>query len=412
MPEFFHVLPPRQALQILLDRLCPLGEAEQTPTVQALGRVTAAAIMAREDLPAFPRSTVDGYSLRAADTFGATEGLPAYFAVRGEVPMGQAAQISVSHDEAALAHTGGVLAHGADAVVMLEHTHQANATTLEVARPVAPGENVVQPGEDVRTGEEVLPAGHCLRAQDLGGLMALGITEVSVARRPRVAILSLGDEIVPPEVQPGPGQVRDINSYTLAAQVQQAGGIPLLLGIAADNFDQQLQAARQGLAQADMLIISAGSSVSVRDVTAQVIENLGAPGVLVHGLALRPGKPAIVGLAGGKPVLGLPGNPVSAMIVFSLLARPLIYHLCGCRCPPEPPSVLARLSQNIPSAAGREDYAPVLLKRDNGRQIAHPVFGKSSLIFTLMRADGLVMVPLDRGGLYSGEEVTVQLFQP
>lgn len=416
MPEFFNVLPPTQALQVLLDRLAvgahglaPLV-SEPVPTADALGRVTAEAIHSPEALPAFARSTVDGFSLRAADTFGASEGLPAYFTMVGEVPMGQAASVSVEVGEAAIAYTGGMLAGNADAVVMVENTQRVDATTIEIVRPVAPGENVVQVGEDVKIGEIVLPAGHLLRPQDLGGLTALGITQIPVAQRPRVAILSLGDELVAPDTQPAPGQIRDINSYTIAALVRQAGGVPVLLGIVADDYSLQLAAARQGLELADVLIFSAGSSVSVRDLTADIIRSLGEPGVLVHGLSLRPGKPAIVGLVDRKPVFGLPGNPVSAMVVFDLLVRPTLYHLCGCTSPPVPATTTARLSRNIASASGREDYVPVRLLAENGHRIAEPVFGKSNLIYTLIRADGLVQVPLDRGGLYTGEEVTVRLF--
>ena len=412
MPEFFNVLPPEQAKQVLLQQLPArlAAEGHKVPTADALGEITAEDINAPEDLPSFPRSTMDGYSVRAPDTFGATEGLPAYLTVVGEVAMGQASQVSLTVGEAAITHTGGMLARGADAVVMMEQTQEVDSGTIEVVRPVAPGENVVQVGEDVKRGELVLPAGHLLRPQDLGGLTALGITEIQVARSPRVAILSMGDEVVSPSTSPAAGQIRDVNTYTVAGLVQQAGGTPLPLGIVGDIYDQQLAAARSGLEQADVLVLSAGSSVSVRDLTAQVINDLGKPGVLVHGLSLRPGKPAIVGLVEGKPAFGLPGNPVSAMIVFELLVRPTLYHLRGCAQPPQPETTTARLTQNIPSATGREDYVPVRLNGTDGELLAEPVFGKSNLIYTLIRADGLVRVPPDESGLYAGENVPVRLF--
>ena len=389
----------------------PSLACEDVPAQDALGRITAADLVSRQDLPTFPRSTVDGYSLRAADSFGATEGLPACFSVVGEVPMGRAAGVSLSQGEAAVAYTGGMLAHNADAVVMVENTQQVDADTIEVVRAVAPGENLVQPGEDIRTGEIILPRGHVLRPQDLGGLTALGITRVKVTRRPRVAILSMGDEVVPPDVAPAPGQIRDVNSYTVAAQVNRAGGEPISLGIVGDEYDEQLSAARKGLERADALIISAGSSVSVRDMTADIINALGKPGVLVHGLSIRPGKPAILGLVDGKPAFGLPGNPVSAMIVFDLVVRPTLYRLADCVRPPEPSTAWAALTLDIASAPGREDYVPVrLCGNGNGELKAEPVFGKSNLIFTLIRADGLVQVPLDKAGLYAGETVPVRLF--
>ncbi|MFQ6029049.1 MAG: molybdopterin molybdotransferase MoeA, partial [Dehalococcoidia bacterium] len=356
MPEFFNVLPPEQALAVLLERLpTPSIKRETVAVTEALARITAEAICSPEDLPSFARSAMDGFSLRAADTFGASEGLPAYFTLVGEVPMGQGGSVSVGLGEAAVAYTGGMLAGGADAVVMVENTQPVDDRTIEVVRPVAPGENVVQVGEDLRRGEVILPAGQWLRPQDLGGLTALGITRVKVARKPRIAILSMGDEVVAPESPPGPGQIRDINSYSVAAQVRQCGGEPILLGVVPDDFEQQLSVARQGLEGADALVFSAGSSVSVRDLTADIINQLGTPGVLVHGLSIRPGKPAIVGLVGDKPVFGLPGNPVSAMIVFDLLVRPILYHLAGCYAPPEPATTTAKLSQNIASVPGRED---------------------------------------------------------
>lgn len=411
MPEFFHILAPDVALQTLLKRLLPRPGTESVPTPRALGRVTAEALLAVEQLPAFPRSTMDGYAVRARDTFGASESLPAYLEVIGEVRMGQAPDLTVATGQAAVTHTGGMLAPGADAVVMVENTQQIDRTSIEVLRPVAPGENVIQVGEDVQRGEVIVAAGRLLRPQDIGGLLALGITEVPVRRRPRVAIVSTGDEIVAPERAPAPGQIRDINTYTIAALVEQAGGVPMPLGVVPDDYEAQRRAAVEGLAQADMLIFSAGSSVSSRDMTVQVLGSLGSPGVLVHGIAHRPGKPTIIALIGDKPAFGLPGNPVSAMIVFRLLVRPTLYALTGCTQVPQPQAVRARLTKNIPSVTGREDHVQVRLWHEAGELCAEPVFGKSNLIYTLIRADGVVVVPLDQGGLYAGSEVFVQLYE-
>lgn len=410
MPEFFNVLAPEAALEALRQRLQFRTEAEAVATFEALGRVTAEDIRSPEDLPAFPRSTMDGYSVRSQDTFGASEGLPAYLEVVGEAPMGKAPQVRLSTGQAAMAYTGGMLAQGADAVVMVERTQQLDDTTIEALRPVAPGENVVQVGEDVRRGDLVLPGGHVVRPQDIGGLLALGITSVRISRRPRVSIVSTGDELVMPHNQPGPGQIRDINTYTISALVAQAGGVPVPVGLVKDDYEAQRDAAIRGLDQGDMLVFSAGSSVSSRDMTAAVIDSLGGPGVFVHGISIKPGKPTIVGLVDGKPAVGLPGNPVSAMLVFNLLVRPTIYLLSGCVNPPESPSLKAALLRDIPSEAGREDYVQVRLVRENGHVCAEPVFGKSNLIYTLIRADGVVKVPLDRGGLYAGEEVVVRLY--
>ena len=411
MPEFFNVLPPGEALALLLGLLPerPAAGVCVVDTAQALRRVAAAEVQASESLPAFPRSTMDGYSVRAADTYGASDGLPAWLTLVGEVPMGQKPDFALGVGEAAAAYTGGMLAGNADAVVMVEHTQAIDEQTLEVMRPVAPGENVAQPGEDVSVGETVLTAGQVIRPQDIGALLALGIEKIKVAQRPRVGILSMGDEVVPPSAIPGPGQVRDINTYTVAGQVTAAGGVAAPLGLVGDDYEEQLVAARQGLAESDMLVLSAGSSVSARDRTVDIVAELGEPGPLVHGLALRPGKPAIVGLCDGKPVIGLPGNPVSAMVVSSLLVRPTVYRLMGCAGPPPPAERPAILAQDIPSASGREDYVPVRLAGGaNGTPKAHPVWGKSGFIFTLVKADGLVRVPSDAGGVYAGETVLVR----
>jgi molybdopterin molybdotransferase len=410
MPEMFKVLPAAQALETLLDRL-PAGiRTESVLTSEALGRVLAERLVAQSPLPAFARSTMDGYAVRSADTFGATESLPAYLSIAGEVPMARAPEKAVGPAEAMVIHTGGMIPDGADAVVMVEQTQKLNDSSIEVLRAVAPGENLIGVGEDVHEGEVLFEAGHILRPQDLGGLMALGITRVSVAARPSVAILSTGDEVIPPEKTPGPGQIRDVNTYTVAGIVAQAGGSPLPRGIVGDDYESLLSAAHAGLESADVLVISAGSSVSTRDLTLDVVNKLGSPGVLVHGVALKPGKPTILGVCDGKPVIGLPGNPVSAMVVAELFLTPLLRRMQGAVGPPVRRGVTARLARNVSSAPGREDYIPVRLAEHDGQLWAEPVLGKSNLIYTLVNADGELRIPLDSNGLHQGEPVEVELF--
>lgn len=409
MPDLLSLHTPAAAWELFLRHFHPVVRTERIPTRQALGRVLAETLTAPEDLPSFRRSTVDGYAVRAADTYGASAGLPAWLAVIGEVRMGQAPTWSVGADQAALIHTGGMLPEGADAVVMIEHTQAVDATSIEVMRPVAVGENVVQPGEDVRAGDVLLSSGHRLRAQDVGGLLALGITEVTVAKAPRVAILSTGDEVVPPEQKPGPGQVRDVNSYTLAALIERAGGVAILGGIIPDRRAELEEAARRAHAQAEAVLLSAGSSVSVRDLSADIIRGLGQPGILVHGVSMRPGKPTILAVCDGVPVFGLPGNPVSAMVVCELFVVPTVRALLG-ESAPRPVQVMARLARNLASTAGREDYVPVRLEERKGELWAVPVFGKSNLIYTLVRAEGMVQVPLDSNGIREGEWVAVRLY--
>lgn len=415
MSEFFNVLPPDEARQLMFEHLRRPVEVEEVPSEQALGRVTARAITAPHSLPSFRRSSMDGYAVRAEDTFGASESLPAFLQVVGEVPMGRAATVELEPGEAALVHTGGMIPASADAVVQVEHTQQMGELTdfpyeIEVFRAVGVGQNVLQVGEDVEDGSEILPAGHLIRPQDIGGLLGLGITRVAVARRPRVAVLATGDEVVPVERTPGPGQIRDINSYTVGAQIRQAGGIPVMGGIVPDNMETLQRRAADALAEADMLVMSAGSSVSIRDVTVDVIDGLGQPGVLVHGVATRPGKPTIVGVVDNKPVIGLPGNPVSAMVQFDMFGTPAIYHLQGLRERPRRSTLWARLAQNLASESGREDYVPARLEDGPEGLRAVPVFGKSNLIYTLVHADGLIKIPLNSGGIEAGEWVEVRLF--
>jgi molybdopterin molybdotransferase len=410
MPEFFNVLLPEEALSKFLSALCPAPQPETVPLAEALDRVTFESVCAPVSVPAFPRSMMDGYALRAQDTFGASPSLPMYLTVKAEVPMGCAPDFEIGPGQAALVHTGGMLPRGTDAVVMVEVTQKVRENEIEILKAMAPGENVLSPGDDVTAGTEVLPAGHWLRAQDLGGLAALGLTPVTVARRPRVALLATGNEIVSPESAIEMGQVRDVNSYSVGGQIARAGGIPIRFGIAPDDFNKLRAAAEAALKVADMLVLSAGSSVSVRDMSIDVANALGPPGALVHGVAIKPGKPTILAVANGKPLVGLPGNPVSAMISTDLFVIPAVHRLLGCRRPPARPLVRAKLTHNVASRAGRVDYQPVRLVKREGETWAEPAFGKSNQIFLLVRADGIVTISRDTNGLSAGEMVEVRLF--
>jgi molybdopterin molybdotransferase len=301
-PELFNVRPPHEALRILLDHLEPRSASEQVATLDALDRVLAVDLSSPHDLPTFRRSTMDGFAVRAADTFGASEGLPAYLDVVAEVLMGVTADCLLGVGQCARMATGGMVPADADAVIMVEQTQEIGPTTIEALRPVAPGENVIQVGEDVRAGSTILRHGQVLRPQDVGAMLALGITAASVSRRLRVGIVSGGDELVEPGCAPAPGQVRDINSYTLSSMVRHAGHEPHMAGIFADDLAVLQAGASAAFAESDVLVLSAGSSVSARDMTAQVIRSLGKPGVLVHGVSLKPGKPTVLAVCDGKPV--------------------------------------------------------------------------------------------------------------
>jgi molybdopterin molybdotransferase len=412
MPEFLKLLSPTDALALLMAQLpadVPLRK-ETVTSEAALDRVLASPVRAPHPLPPFTRSTVDGYALRALDTFGSSQSLPAYLKLIGEVPMGASSNLKIEAAQAAVVHTGGMLPEGSDAVVMLEDTQRVSEDEIEVLKPLGVGQHVLNVGEDVDSGDVVLEAGTLLRPQEIGGLMALGIEEVTVAEPPRVGILSTGDEIVDPKQDPSPGQVRDVNSYTLSALVSKSGGVPIRHGVIPDELNMLEKAARKSHKQDDIVVVTAGSSVSARDMTAQVIASLGDPGVLVHGIAMRPGKPTILACADGIPAIGLPGNPVSALVVGGLFLAPVIRRLLGLRGSALSPSVPARMAVNIASETGREDYLPVQLNADSEGLQAEPVYGRSNLIFTLIRADGLVRIPPEVTGLDAGQPVEVLLF--
>ena len=411
MPEFLHLVSSSEASRTLFQNLPPASPLIETiNTTSALGRVTARPVISPEDSPAISRSTVDGFALIARDTHGASDGQPMYLTVIGEVPMGKAPSFTIQPGQTAVIHTGGMLPEGADAVLMLEYAQSIPGGEIELTKAVTSAENVVLKGEDVKPGQEVLPAGKQLRPADIGGLLALGLTRVTVTRPPRVGILSSGDEVVPPEQTPVIGQVRDINSHDLAALVQQVGGQPHPYGIVPDQPEALEKAVQKALVENDLLVITAGSSASVRDLTSEAIQKAGAPGVLVHGIHIRPGKPTILAVCDGKPVVGLPGNPVSALVIAYLFVAPLVRYLSG--LPPHAPQpfVSARLSVNLPSLAGREEWIPVKLQPSPSGYDANPVFFKSSLIFNLAWADGLICIPADANGLEAGASVQVILF--
>lgn len=425
MPEFLRLSSPNEALKILLDTLGnQLPTIELIETSQSLGRVLAKDVIAPHPLPDFQRSTVDGYAVRARDTFGVSDSLPGYLTLCGEVPMGDAPKFVIKSGTCAVIHTGGMLPEGADSVVMVENTQTVQQgpsgwkinNEIEIFRPIGEGENVLQIGEDVPEGKIVINTGKKLRPADIGGCMALGITQLRVAKKPRIGIISTGDEVISPERHPHHGQVRDVNTYTLSALVQQAGGEPRLYGIVQDNVQELTKTCHKCLIESDAVVVTAGSSASVRDITSEVISSLGKPGVLVHGVNIRPGKPTILADCDGKAVIGLPGNPVSALVIAQLFLVPIIHKLLG-EIHEYRPSILAKLTINLPSQAGREDWIPVNLiptqnDKTDFRDIqwnAEPVFGKSNLIFSLAAADGLVRIPPEATGLDAGEIVDVVL---
>ncbi|OIP64894.1 MAG: hypothetical protein AUK29_03620 [Nitrospirae bacterium CG2_30_53_67] len=409
------VIPREEAQKIFLRNLEVSKLPDEEINVSAsLGRILSAEIRSPVDLPAFAKATMDGYAVRAGDTFGATETLPAYLNLAGEVPMGVRAAVGVRPQDAVKIATGGMLPDGADAVVMLEHASPVDEKMIEVSRPAAPGENVIQAGEDIRKNRTVGKPGRRVRPQDIGALCGIGIIRIRVYRRPRVAVIPTGNEIIPPDRVPGLGQVRDINSYHLSALVAQHGGVPVHFGIVPDEEDRLKEAVLKAVQETDLILLSGGSSVGAKDLTDRVIKELGEPGVLVHGVAVKPGKPTLCALVKSRPVIGLPGHPAAVAIGFELFVRPVLRLLSGEAVPSWERfigcTVKARITRSIASRPGREDYIRVALELHEGALRARPILGKSGLISTLVDASGTVVVPENKLGLEKDEEVDVRVF--
>lgn len=409
MKGFFRVQTPEE-LYKKLDRFKPLS-SEKVHIEDCLHRVLSEDILSPINLPEFRRSTVDGFALKAKDTFGVSEKNPAIFRVIGEIPMGQLSDLEAKDGEAVKVATGGMVPKGADAVEMVEYTEWVDSHTLHAFKTLSPLENVIQVGEDVRAGEVVLYKGHLIRPQDIGLMAGIGKTDVQVFLRPRVAVISSGDEIIPIEEVPKPGQVRDMNRYTIVSMVEEIAGIPIFLGIAKDRFDDLKNKIDLGLKEADMVMITGGSSVGSLDLTREVLETLPKTEILGHGVSIRPGKPTLLADVNGKPFLGLPGHPVSAMVIFHFFGKPLLKILSGLSKEEvwHQIKIKAKASRNIPSVPGREDYVRVKLEERDGTMWARPIFGKSGAISNLVNANGLIRIGINEEGLEEGEEAEVIL---
>ena len=408
MKEFFKVKTIEEALNYR-TKFAPM-EAEEVSLSDSMGRILAENIHSDIDLPDFPRSIMDGFAVRGSSTFGASEGNPAYLVVKGSVAMGESSNLSVGPGEAVRISTGGMLPAGADSVVMVEHTETIDDTTIEVYRSVAPGQNMVTVGEDLKKGEAILTAGRVIRPQETGLLAALGKQEVGVYKRPVVGIISTGDEIVPVSETPGPGQIRDVNTYTLMSQVLEVGAVGIPFGIVEDDYDALLEKSTRALKQCDLVLLSGGSSVGARDFTIDVISAMKDSAVLFHGISISPGKPTILASIQNKQFWGLPGHVVSAMVVFSRIVKPFIEYIGGNTTSTQNEIRLtARLSRNVASTQGRVDFVRIRLFREDGTTWAEPILGKSGLISTMVKADGLIEIGMNTEGLDQGTEVEVIL---
>jgi molybdopterin molybdotransferase len=405
--QFFKVKTVEETLA-LIDEMTPmLNQTEVRALEEALHFVLAEPIKALENVPGFDRSTVDGYAVNASDTYGSSETMPGFLTVIGEVKMGEKADIQVVHGEAMYVPTGGMLPPGSDSMIMIEHCEDIDGL-LNTYKQVAPGENIIRAGDDIKEGEILLKEGTRLRPQELGAIAALGISQVKVYRKLKVGYLSSGDEIVPFQTEKiETGQIRDINYLTVLGLSSEWGLDVVYGGIAKDHFEEFQQKARDLYENVDCLILSGGSSVGAKDYTIEVIQSLGEPGVFVHGIAIKPGKPTILAIANGKPVIGLPGHPASAMIIFRLFGEQIIKKLSGEQLEKKPDRIFAKITKNIPSAPGRSDYIRVKLFEQDGEWWAEPIIGKSGLITTLVKSDGIVEIHSEKEGIAQGEYVPV-----
>jgi molybdopterin molybdotransferase len=408
---FFKVLAPQDALRLLLA-VKPVAN-ERIATVSGRGRVLAEDLSSAVDLPHFHRAAMDGYAVRAKDTFGASQSLPAYLKLGGVVEMGKEAAQPLAGGEAMRISTGGMMPPESDAVVMVEYTDETNAGLVEIHRSVSPWQNVIQIGDDIKKGEPVFQRGRRLRAHDIGALTGVGISTIPVYQRPRVALISTGDEIVDADDEPRPGQVRNINQHSLAGLIEESGGELRDLGVVRDDRSALGAAIGAALEWGDLVLLSGGSSMGAKDIALETILSFPDSEFVFHGISIAPGKPTIFARACGKPILGLPGYPVSALVIFDLFGAPMIRRLGG-----ENAEALgrfakttkARLKTNIASQIGREDYIRVTLEGETGRLLAMPLPSKSGAIFTLVKADGMVRIDMNQDGLEQGEEVEVILF--
>lgn len=400
-----YVKTPEEVLALIETEFAPLERAETVPLSAAMGRILAEDVAAAEFVPDFDRSTVDGFAVRAADTFGCTDAIPAILPLQATVLMGEGADFSLEPGQCVAVPTGGAIPNGADSVVMLEYTEDYGDGTIGVSKPAAPGMNLIFRGDDVYPGKVILRKGRVLSSADIGALAAIGRVQVPVMEKLTVGVISTGDELVPPEGKPGPGQVRDVNSPMLEAMLTAFGCNVRNYGIVIDNEALLSQTVKKAVSECDAVLLSGGSSVGVKDAACRIIESLGT--LLLHGIAIKPGKPTILGKAGVKPLVGLPGHPVAAYFITKLFVLPLLGQLTGRDMTAY--TVTARITESISANHGRAQYHCCRLTRRNGEVYAEPIRGKSGLITTLAGADGYFCIDRDCEGLPQNAEIQVTI---
>lgn len=400
-----YVKTPEEVLDLIHHAFSPVAKTETVPMENAMGRVLAEDVSATEYVPDFDRSTVDGYAVRANDTFGCTDAIPAILSLQGEVLMGEGVGFTLESGACAAVPTGGAVPQGGDSVVMVEYTEDYGDGTIGISKPTAPGQNMIFRGDDVFPGKVVLKKGRVLSSQDIGALAAIGRVQVPVVKKLTVGILSTGDELVPPECTPGAGQVRDVNSPMLGAMLNAFGANVIHYGIVVDDEKLLAQMVTKAVSECDAVLLSGGSSVGVKDAACRIISSMGT--LLLHGIAIKPGKPTILGKAGEKPLVGLPGHPVAAYFITRLFVLPLLSQLMGRE--QKNYTVTAKITESVSANHGRAQYHCCRLERRDGILHARPIRGKSGLITTLAGADGYFCIDRDCEGVPQGAEIQVTI---
>lgn len=413
MSNYFDLIRIDDFIDLAVKKMNKNKTEEIVHITDSLDRVLAKDIHSKVYLPNFSRSVMDGYAVIAKDTFGASENIPVFLECIGEVKMGEAANQEINSGQCVKVATGGMLPKNANAVVMIEDTESISDQEIEVSRGVAEKENIVLKGEDLEKGELLLQKGHLMRPQDIGALAGIGITDVAVYKKINVAVFSTGDELVPPEKEPALGEIRDINSYAITSFVKQAKADVEMCGIIKDDHETLKNAIQSKFNDYDVVLLSGGSSVGTRDLTIDVLESLEKESILAHGIAIKPGKPTILSYIQKTLIIGLPGHPASSIVVFKNVVEPLLRVLSGednLLKEESKKEIKAKLSRNIVSDKGRDEFIRVSVEKENHEIVAYPMLGKSSLISTLVKSNGLLKCPIGFEGFTKGDVITVELF--
>lgn len=405
--ELFNVITVEQAKKIVSGFFETCQDIEKVSIFDCLGRVVSKDIIANFNVPHFKRSTVDGYAICSKDAYGASEAIPSIMNLIDDIEMGEEVGSSIQKaGDCFYVPTGGMIPDGADAVVMIEHTNKMDDRTILINSEVAPGDNIVTIGEDVSKGEVVIKKGTKLRPYEIGVLSGIGCSDIDVFKRPKIAVISTGDEIVSCDEQTKAGQIRDINTYLLHALIIESSAEPICYGIVRDEYDELKSTVSKALVECDCILISGGSSVGNKDQTLKVLKSFEDSEVLAHGIAIKPGKPTIICKVNTKPVFGLPGHPLAAAIIYKLIVESHINSIMNFKSDESYP-ITCKFSVNYHKSAGREECIPVIVRKEDADLIAEPIFTKSGLITGFSKAWGYVRVEKDVEGLYEGQTVNV-----